>query len=128
MGENQGRTSLSEGQLAIMNVVWDRGEVLVADVDRELAQQRDVARNTVLTMIQRLYERGWLKHRRRGNAYLYRAAVARDATRAGLLRRLLDSAFQGSAEGLVMTLLNEQQLTPDEARRIRERLDDSAEK
>ena len=62
-----------------------------------------------------------------GSAYLYKAAVARDTTRAGLLRRLLDSAFEGSAEGLVMTLLSETQLAPEEARRIREKLRRRAE-
>ena len=61
---------LSEAQLEIMNVVWDRGEATVAEVWKALAARRKVARNTVQTMIARLEERGWLKRRGDGPALL----------------------------------------------------------
>jgi predicted transcriptional regulator len=79
------RPPLSETQIAIMNVVWDRGEITVGELYREFSARRDVARNTVLTMTTRLYEKGWLKRRRRGNAYLYRAAVPREKTLAAMV-------------------------------------------
>src|SRR5258708_3889295 len=93
---------LSEGQIEIMNVVWDRGEVTVADVWRALSARRKVARNTVLTMINRLEEKGWLSRDDAGHAFRYRAAVPRDATLRSVVRRLVDTAFGGSAEGMVM--------------------------
>jgi predicted transcriptional regulator len=113
---------LTEAQIAIMNIVWDRGETTVGEVYQELAARRGVARNTVLTLIQRLYEKGWLRRRESGNTHLYRAAVGREKTQANMLQRLLESAFEGSAEGMVMTLLNDVPLAPGEADRIRKML------
>ncbi len=51
-------SALSEAQMEIMNVVWDRGEATVADVWKVLAARRAVARSTVLTMLTRLEEKG----------------------------------------------------------------------
>lgn len=110
---------LSEGQLEIMNLVWDRGEVTVADVWKTLSERRGVARNTVQTMIARLAEKGWLRHRTVGQSFVYSAAVPREATREQMVRRLVDAAFGGSVEGLILTLLEDRGLSPDEAARIR---------
>jgi BlaI family transcriptional regulator, penicillinase repressor len=110
---------LSEGQLEIMNVVWDRGEVSVADVWKTLSERRKVARNTVQTMMTRLEEKGWLKHRVEGSAFVYTAAAPRAATLRNLVQRLVDTAFSGSAEGLVLAMLEGRGLSKSEAERIR---------
>ena len=60
-------SSLSPAQLEIMNIVWDRGEVGVAEIWQELSSRRAVARNTVQTMLSRLHAKGWLRHRQDGN-------------------------------------------------------------
>jgi BlaI family transcriptional regulator, penicillinase repressor len=112
--------ALSEAQIEIMNVVWDHGEVTVAEVWKALASRRPVARNTVLTMMERLQERGWLHCESSDRAFRYRAAAPREAVQGMMVRRLLDSAFNGSAEGLVMALLDGRGLTDDEAKRIRD--------
>jgi predicted transcriptional regulator len=114
---------LSEAQIEIMNVVWDRGEATVADVWRVLAARRKVARNTVLTMITRLEEKGWLCRDDAGHAFRYRAARPRDATLRSLVRRLVDTAFGGSAEGMVMALLQGRSVSKEEAERIRAMID-----
>jgi predicted transcriptional regulator len=113
------RTPLSEAQLEIMNLVWDRGEVTVAEVWKALAQRRRLARNTVQTMIVRLEEKGWLNCTTEDHAFRYRAAVPREAVQGMMLRRLLDSAFGGSAEGLALALLEGRGISPSEAERIR---------
>ena len=110
---------LSEAQMEIMNVVWDRGEVTVADAWKALAARRKVARNTVLTMITRLEEKGWLCRDDAGHAFRYRAAAPREATLGTMIRRLVDTAFGGSAEGLVMALLHDRGVSKEEAGRIR---------
>ena len=114
---------LSEAQMEIMNVVWDRGEATVADVWRVLAARRKVARSTVLTVITRLEEKGWLTCDAEGHAFRYRAAVPREATLGTMVRRLIDTAFRGSAEGLVMALLHGRGVSKDEAREIKEMID-----
>jgi BlaI family penicillinase repressor len=113
------RSPLSEAQLEIMNLVWDRGEVTVAEVWKALAVRRKVARNTVQTMMVRLEEKGWLRSLTEEHAFRYRAAVPREAVQGMMVRRLLDSAFGGSAEGLVLALLDGRGMTPAEADRVR---------
>ncbi|MEX2120686.1 MAG: BlaI/MecI/CopY family transcriptional regulator [Pirellulales bacterium] len=114
---------LSESQLEIMDVVWDRGQVTVGEVWKQLAGRRKVARNTVLTLMERLAKKGWLRRKADGHVYRYTAAHPRDATLKQLVGRLVDSAFRGSAEGLVMTLLNGRSITAEEANRIRQLID-----
>jgi predicted transcriptional regulator len=111
---------LSDAQLEIMNLVWDAGEVTVAGVWQTLAGRRGVARNTVQTMLVRLEEKGWLKHREEGGAFVYAAAVPREHVQQRSVERMLDTVFRGSAAGLVLTLLQSRGLTKDEAARIRE--------
>ena len=95
---------LSEAQLEIMNVVWDHGEVTVSVVWKALAAEREVARNTIQTMMVRLEEKGWLQCSNLGHAFRYRAAKPRAEVLGGVVQRLVDSAFGGSADGLVLAL------------------------
>ena len=114
---------LSEGQLEIMNIVWDRGKTTVGEIWRLLAERRSISRNTVSTMVTRLEEKGWLRHRVVGGAYLYRATHAREKVLPRLVRRLVDSAFAGSVEGLVLMLLEGGRLSAEEVERIKAMLD-----
>jgi predicted transcriptional regulator len=117
--------ALSEAQLEIMNVVWDGGEVTVTDVWNVLAGRRQVARNTVLTLMDRLEKKGWLKRRAEGQTHYYAAAAPRDATLGQVVHRLVDAAFAGSAEALVLALLEGRGVSDEEAKRIRRLIDDA---
>ncbi len=117
--DSDDRPPLSEAQLEIMTLVWEHGEVTVADVWRALSRRRTVARNTIQTMIVRLEEKGWLHCQSEGHAFRYRAAVPREAVQGMMVRRLLDSAFGGSAEGLVLALLEGRGISRAEAQRVR---------
>jgi predicted transcriptional regulator len=110
---------LSEAQLEIMNIVWDQGTATVGQVWKALSKRRALSRNTVSTMVTRLEEKGWLHHRAVGGTYLYSAAHPRQKVLSRLVRRLVDAAFQGSAEGLVLTLLEGGRLSADEMERIK---------
>jgi BlaI family penicillinase repressor len=116
---------LSDAQLEIMNVVWDLGEVSVGDVWAVLSEQRSVARNTVQTVMTRMSEKGWLKHRKQGRAFLFKASVERDSTLRVLVDRLVERAFRGSAEGLVLSMLEGRGLSHEEAARIRKLISDA---
>ncbi len=119
MSKSKPPPPLAEAQLEIMNFVWDRGEATVGQIWRELSARRRVARNTIQTMVVRLEEKGWLRHRTEGNAFVYAATAARQTALKRMVRQLVDTAFAGSAEGLVMTLLEDQGLPAEEAERIR---------
>lgn len=100
MGKRGQPPALSEAQLEIMNVVWDRRETTVAEVWSCLSANRGVARNTIQTLMTRLEEKGWLRHRAVGQTFHYRAAFARQPTLGRLVQRLVDTAFAGSESGL----------------------------
>ncbi len=114
---------LSETQLEIMNVVWRLGECTVADVLRELQQKRAVARNTVQTMLSRLDEKGWLTHRDDGGTFRYSAVVPRQRVQQRVLEQLVNAVFEGSAAGVLATLLENRSLSREEANRIRRMID-----
>ena len=119
-------SQLTTAQLEIMQIVWEHGECSVTFLWEKLAETRDVARNTVLTMIQRLERRGYLSARAKGRAFLYRARVQRGRTERSRVKDLIDQVFEGSAERLVRSLLGEGMLDPDELSRLRGVLDDAA--
>jgi predicted transcriptional regulator len=118
---------LTQAQLEIMNLFWERGELGVAQVWKLLAERRDVARNTVQTMLTRLVEKGWLTVRAEGNAFYFQASRPRASTLRGIVGHLVDTAFGGSATGLVMALLEDRRITASEAQRIRELIDKAQE-
>ncbi len=120
-------SGLTRAQLEIMNLFWERGELGVAQVWKLLSERRAVARNTVQTTLTRLVEKGWLQVRAEGNAFYFRASRPREATLRGLVGQLVDSAFGGSATGLVMTLLEGRRITAEEASRIRALIDKAEE-
>ncbi len=115
--------SLSPGQLEIMDVIWQQGEATVAEVWKALSARRKVARNTVLTMLTRLEEKGWLARKADAHAHVYRATVARETTLGTMLDQLVETAFGGSTAGLVMTLLQSRRISKDETARLRALID-----
>ena len=119
MAHEGGSPPLAEVQLEIMNVVWDRGEATVAEVWAAVSMRRRVARNTIQTTMARLDEKGWLRHRVDGPLFRYSAARPRRAAMGAMVGRLVETAFSGSAEELVLALVEGRGLTKEEAARIR---------
>ena len=117
--------ALSQAQLEIMHVVWGAREVTVTDVWNVLSQRRQVARNTVLTLMDRLEKKGWLRRRADGQTHYYSAAAPRATTLGNVVHRLVDAAFAGSAEALVLALLEGRGVSDEEARRIRQLIDNA---
>ena len=108
MNDPQNMPSLSEAQMEIMNVVWDQPETTLGEIWRELRGRRDIAKNTIQTLLTRLVDKGWLEYRAEGKVFHYRSAVPRQPTMQHVVSRLVETAFNGSAEGLVMALLDGQ--------------------
>lgn len=115
--------ALSGAQLEVMQIVWQQGEVAVSDVWQAIGQRRSIARNTVLTVMDRLEKRGWLAKRSVGNTHLYRAAVSERVTLTETVKRFVDTFFGGSSDSLMMTLLEGRGVSPEEAERIRQRIE-----
>ncbi len=116
---------LSKAQTEIMEIIWEQEEVTVSEVWETLSQRRPVARNTVQTMMVRLEEKGWLKHRTLGRSFLYSAVSKRSASLGESIRHSLETMFGGSTEDLVTAILEDQSLTKSEANRIRQMIDEA---
>jgi predicted transcriptional regulator len=118
-----GSTDLSVAERQVMEVVWDRGEVTAKEARDAL--QRDVARNTIRTLLERMEEKGWVVHRNVGRTYVYRAARPREESIGRKVREIVDTVCAGSAESLIAALLDYRGLRPGELQRIRKMLDEA---
>ena len=116
---------LSQSQREIMEIVWDRGEVSAIEVRDILSKKRDLAKNTVRTLLDRMEEKGWLKHREDGRTYLYSAAQPREASIGQKVLEVVEHVCGGSPEELVTALLDYRGLSPQELKRIRTMLDEA---
>lgn len=119
---------LTPAQREIMEVVWDREEATVSDVREALATRRPLARNTVQTMMVRLEEKGWLKHRQDGRTFVYSAKIPRAVSLGEKVVQLVDRFFAGSPAQMVTALIAYRGLTKEEAERIRVMIENAESK
>ncbi len=112
------REPLSPGQQEIMEIIWEKGEVAAVEVRQLLPDGRELARETVRTMLERMEDRGWLKHRVVGRTFFYSAAVPREVTAGQKVIELIDTVCGGSPERLMTALLDYRGLSAEEAARI----------
>lgn len=98
---------LSDLQLALMRILWDRKEANALEVHSELlAQDRELAPTTVATMLSRLEKKGLLTHRSVGRQFIYRSLVSEHEVRRSMLARLTDYFFKGDVTALVSHLVD----------------------
>jgi len=101
-----------------MKIVWRLHQASVRDVYQVMRAHRPLAYTTVLTMMRVMAAKGYLKHRVRGRAYVYRAVQPRTRTLRRMARDLVRRAFDGSAESLVIQLLEAQLLSAKDLARL----------
>jgi BlaI family penicillinase repressor len=114
---------LSEFQLAIMQVLWDRGEATATDVQRALHGSRRAAVTTISTMLQRLEKRGAVTHRAEGRGFVYLPAVAEHEVRRTMLKDVVRHLFRGDATEVVSQVLSARDLREGDIERIQALLD-----
>lgn len=110
--------SLTEREAEIMDVVWRLGEATAEQVRAELSGEPHDS--TVRTLIRVLETKGYLAHEARGKAYVYRAKVGRQNAQKAALRDVLARFFAGSAEDLVMRLIEDEHLTARQLEELRD--------
>ena len=105
-------------ELEIMQVLWETGPATVQTVQRGL--KRELAYTTVQTMLTVLHRKQKVKRTLKDKAYIYKPAVSRTNFTGHAVRDFIDRLFGGSAEGLVMSLLQEKHLTPEKLASLHE--------
>lgn len=111
-------------QSEVMEIVWQRGEATVAAVVEAISKRRVVAYTTVLVAMQKLAQKGWLKHRAAGRAYVYSPARTREQASGGVLKDLLQSAFGGDPRLLVSQLLDSKPMSREQLDDLRRLIDE----
>jgi predicted transcriptional regulator len=138
-------TGPTDGELAILSVLWERGPSTVRDVYEAVHQDVETGYTTTLKLMQIMVEKGLLVReddgrgrvagvppaRRRRDAFdtnprrhIYRPTLSEEKTQNQLVQNLLDRVFAGSAEKLVMRALSAKKVSPKELKRIREMIDE----
>jgi predicted transcriptional regulator len=105
---------LGDLQLRIMQVLWRREEATVAEVHAALGARPRFAYTTIATMLRKMEERGLVRHRTRGRAFVYRPAVAEQRVSRGMAEHVLDRLFAGSLPTMVSHLLTAREVSPEE--------------
>jgi BlaI family penicillinase repressor len=124
--ETESTFGLTELQLAILHVLWERGEATSREVREALMPSRSLALTTVATLLSRLEKKGVLDHRRQGRAHVFRPTVTQVEVRRNMVRELADNLFGGKASQLMGHLLLSGNLDQDELRSMRQALEDAA--
>ena len=118
-------TALTDAELRIMRVLWDRGRATVAEVVEGIDGPRKPAYNTVLTILGILEDKGAVTHRRIGRAFQYEPRIGRGEARRRALSHVLQRFFDNSPEALILNLLGREEADPVELERVRGLLTES---
>ena len=117
--------TLTEAELRIMQVLWDKGPGTVQQVLQTLPREKPLAYNSVLTIIRILEKKGWVKHVKEGRAHIYRAVLKQDEAKRSEIQHLLGRFFQNSRELLVLNILEDEGIDAQELKRLRQLLDEN---
>ena len=113
----------TEGELNILQVLWERGPKTVRAVQRILNETKPTGYTTVLKLLQIMTDKGLVERDDTVRPQIYRARHSREHTQRRLLRDLLDRAFGGSVKSLVLQALAARKSSPEELQAIEELLD-----
>jgi predicted transcriptional regulator len=114
------RKLLANLELKLMSIVWRMGKATVNDVKKALPRRKPLAYSTVLTVMRILEKKGFLRHETVDRTYLYYPIVTRDEVVRSTLRDLADRLFDGSAELLMVNVLEKGKFGPDELSRLKQ--------
>jgi len=121
----QKSSTITDGELKLMQVLWGRGSATVGDVVDALAEQDAPAYSTVLTMLRILEQKGYLRHEKDGRAFVYYPIVGKNEARKSAIRHLMSRFFDNSPETLVLNLIENEELNPEDLNRIQKLIEDA---
>jgi predicted transcriptional regulator len=119
--------TLTEAELRLMKILWQRGESAVTDLVAAMPDGETLAYNSVLTTVRILEQKGYVDHRQEGRAFVYRACVAEHEASRSEVKHVLSRFFGNSRERLLLSLLGDGEISPQELQRLREAINSATE-
>lgn len=113
----------TEKELAILQIIWDKGPVSVKDVHDSLGGESENGYTTILKLMQIMHEKGILTRQKLGKLHLYKTVQSPENTRQQLVDKMINTVFKGSAMHLVMSALGNKKSSTEELDEIRKYLD-----
>lgn len=117
--------TLTEAELRLMEVLWDKGSATVSDVVDGLPKRLSLAYSTVLTTLRILEQKGYVRHTEEGRAFVYHPLVNRSEARRSAIKYMMSRFFNDSPELLVLNILENEDIDADELKRLKEMIDQS---
>ena len=117
--------TLTEAELRIMEVLWNRRSGTVQQVLEALPEKPSLAYNSVLTIIRILEKKGYVEHEKDGRAHVYAPLIEREDAQRSEIRHLVSRFFKNSHEQLVLNILEERGVDREELDRLKEMLERS---
>ena len=114
----------TDGELEILRVLWARGPAALSTVCQQLRAEREVATTTVATMLRVMQDKGLVQRQGTGRGAQWVAAVTHKSAARGMVHKLVDAVFDGSADRLVTHLVEGGQLSQQQLAELRELIDD----
>lgn len=119
---------LTDLQIAIMRVLWEKGHATVSEICDALRPERALALTTVATLMSRLEKRGVVNHETRARQFVYRALVSESEVRRSMVSELTERLFDGDVAEMMSHLLTGREISPGDLDRIKAMLDEHAGK
>ena len=110
---------LTELQIGLLRVLWDRGEATVAEICDALRPSRALAPTTVATLLSRLERRGVVRHRTVSRQFIYAAAVSESEVRQSMVSELTEQLFDGDVAELVSHLLSAREISSGDLEKVK---------
>ena|SRR6056297_3448720 len=121
MTESQPQPTSAE--LELLNILWERGPSTVRQIHEVVSGSRQTGYTTTLKILQKMFDKGLVKRDESSRSHIYKPAVQAEKTQRQLVNDLIEKAFGGAAEKLVMQALSSRQVTPEEIETLRKLLD-----
>jgi predicted transcriptional regulator len=116
---------LTDAELRLMDVLWEKGEATVSDVADALPNHPALAYSTVLTTLRILENKGFVRHTKDGRAFVYHPVVGREQARESAVTHLVRRFFENSPELLMLNLLDGKKVDAGELRRLRKKIQEA---
>lgn len=121
------KSPLSPLEQEVMNAVWSHGRVTAVDVQAALAPQRPLRDSTVRTVLTRLEEKGYLRHEVDGRTFVYFSLKPPRSLAVRAVKQIVDRFCQGSIESLLVGMVDDEVVDPEELQRVVDRLNARSE-